>query len=125
MPESRPHSGAAGTPGQQRGEVVRLAITGCEVWVETATRGAGRSAAVIARRLPRLVDLGRVAGTASPEAGRAWFALRDEMLTTWRELAWVSWEESRRAIDELETRTRPDAPPTDPTAWLRRTRVKP
>jgi hypothetical protein len=44
--------------------------------------------------------------------------LRDELFGLLRELAGVSWHESRRAIDKLDLRTRngdsPSKPPTRP-----------
>jgi hypothetical protein len=63
------------------------------------------------------------ATSSSPTAPTSRQVLRDELFELMRELAGVSWHESRRAIDELDRRTRTVTAPTDrPT---RPYRVKP
>jgi len=101
--------------------VAQLAVASSVVAVAATARGWARGTSVCVRHAgawPRL--LLQASTGAGPASARA--VLRDEVLGLWRDLALVSWEESRRAIDALDASTRTAAGEARPR---RRYRVKP
>jgi hypothetical protein len=88
--------------------VPQLLLTGSTVFIATALRGMSRSLGVYAQHASSLARLAAEASSNTPTAPRARAVLRDEVLEVWREVAHVSWQESRRAIDEFDARTRPE-----------------
>jgi hypothetical protein len=65
-----------------------------------------------------LIRLGWDSTCGSPPAPMSPQLLRDEMLALMHEVAGISWHEARRALDEVDLRTRGDraasGPPTRP-----------
>ena len=108
--------------GARRPFLPHLLITSSTIAVGSVARGAVRNVVLIGRHAGALARLAVDASSRSPSAPTAQNVLRDELLELWRELAAVSWQESRRAIDELDARTRS----TEPAPVERRGhRVKP
>lgn len=69
--------------------------------------GAGGLELIFART-PSLVRLATVALVGQQDAEKAQLAFRDELLALMRDSAEVTWRELRRAVDDLDARTRPE-----------------
>ena len=96
------------------------------VGATTALRVGTGCAMLLRRRSGPLVSLAVRAslGPGGPEAQAAEATLRDELVALARESAELSWREMRRAVDALDSSTRPIDRPRD--AQPRRPyRVKP
>ena len=101
----------------------RLLATGSIVLATATLRTCSRSLKLCAEHSTSLVRLTADYTFGSPSAPRSRQVFRDELLGLMRELADVSWHESRRAIDALDLRTRSGCTTSDqPT---RPYRVKP
>ena len=107
-------------PGEAASEdpldLTRAMVTGSKVLATATLRTAARSLTLCGRHSVSLIRLTADATSRSPTAPTSRHVLRDELFELMRELAGVSWHESRRAIDELDLRTRPatSAQPTRP-----------
>jgi hypothetical protein len=101
----------------------RLLATGSLVLVTATFRTCMQSLRLCGERSVPLIRLTAdyMSGSASAPTSRQ--ILRDEVLGLVRELAGVSWRESRRAIDELDLRTRSGS--TTSEQLTRPYRVKP
>lgn len=101
----------------------RLLATGSIVLATATVRTCSRSLKLCAEHSGSLVRLaaGYTSGSSSVPMSRQMF--RDELLGLMRELADVSWHESRRAIDAVDLRTRSGF--TTPDQPTRPYRVKP
>jgi hypothetical protein len=87
-------------------DVSRVLVTGSKVLATATLRTCARSLKLCGRHSGSLVRLTADATSGSPTAPTSRQVLRDELFELMRELAGVSWHESRRAIDELDRRTR-------------------
>lgn len=101
----------------------RLLVTGSIVLATATVRTCSQSLKLCAEHSGSLVRLtaGYTSGSSSAPKSRQMF--RDELLGLMRELADVSWHESRRAIDALDLGTRSGC--TTPDQPARPYRVKP
>lgn len=96
--------------------VARMFLTGSVVIAESSMRAWSRGARLCVEHAPALIELTRGASSVSGEAPVKQAELRDEVLGLAREIAVLGWLEARRAIDELDTRTRePEAVTPLPT----------
>ena len=111
-----------GAPSDDGLDFSRALATGSKVLATATLRTCARSVMVCGRHSASLIRLTADATSRSPSAPASRRVLRDELFELMRELAGVSWHESRRAIDELDRRTRSDATSEQPT---RPYRVKP
>ena len=93
--------------------VPRTALTTSLVAAESTFRVWIRSAKLCAMHAPAILRLSRDASSMSDESTRVQAQLRDEVLGLARDVAMVGWLEARRAIDELDTRTRDRRATTD------------
>ena len=84
----------------------RLLATGSMMLATATFRTCLRSLKLCGEHSVTLLRLTADDVAGSPSAPTSRQALRDEVLGLMRELASVSWCESRRAIDELDLRTR-------------------
>jgi hypothetical protein len=84
----------------------RLLATGSIVLATASLRTCSRSLKLCAEHSTSLVRLTADYTSGSPSAPTSRQVFRDELLGLMRELADVSWHESRRAIDALDLRTR-------------------
>ena len=86
--------------------VPRLMATTSYVLFASGLRTAGRWSELCVRRSQELTKLaiGSMAGEDGARVSQA--QLRDEVLGLVREMAEVSWQEARRAIDQLDEQTR-------------------
>lgn len=101
----------------------RLVATGSMVVADATFRTCTKSLKLVGEHSASLIRLTADAASGSASAPTSRSVLRDELFGLMRELAGVSWHESRRAIDKFDLRTRSDAsPPEQPS---RPYRVKP
>jgi hypothetical protein len=84
----------------------RLLATGSMVLTTATFRTCLRSLKLCGEHSASLIRLTADYTSGSPSAPTSRQVLRDELLGLMRELAGVAWHESRRAIDELDLRTR-------------------
>ena len=114
------HRPAAPTP-PDRWFVPRLFMTGSAVIAESTVRAWSRSVRLCVDHTTALIRLTVGASSSTSKTPLLQAELRDEVLGLAREIATVGWLEVRRAIDELDTRTRdPEAVtarPTRPYGW--------
>ena len=93
--------------------VPRMALTASLVAAESTLRVWTRSAKLFALHAPAILQLSRDASSTSDDSTRVQAQLRDEVLGLARDVAMLGWLEARRAIDELDTRTRDRKATTD------------
>jgi hypothetical protein len=101
----------------------RLLATGSILLATATLRTCSRSLKLCAEHSTSLVRLTADFASGSPSAPKSRQMFRDELLGLMRELADVSWHESRRAIDALDLRTHSGCTTSDQPA--RPHRVKP
>lgn len=92
--------------------VPRMALTASLVAVESTLRVWTRSAKLCALHAPAILQLSRDASTSGGST-KVQAQLRDEVLGLARDVAMLGWLEARRAIDELDKRTRDRQATTD------------
>ena len=93
-------------PSDGRFDLPRLLVTGSVVLATATVRTCSRSLRLCGDRSGSLIRLTADARSGSPSATTSRQVLRDELFGLLREIAGVSWHESRRAIDDLDLRTR-------------------
>lgn len=93
-------------PSDDRFDLPRLLVTGSVVLATATVRTCSRSLRLCGERSGSLIRLTVDATSGSPSATTSRQVLRDELFGLMREIAGVSWHESRRAIDDLDLRTR-------------------
>ena len=93
--------------------VPRMALTASMVAAESTLRVWTRSAKLFALHAPAILQLSRDASSTSDDSTRVQAQLRDEVLGLARDVAMLGWLEARRAIDELDSRTRDGRATTD------------
>ncbi len=93
--------------------VARMALTASLVAAESTFRIWTRSAKLFASHAPAIMALSRDASSTSNDSTKVQAQLRDEVLGLARDVAMLGWLEARRAIDELDTRTRDGRATTD------------
>jgi len=103
-------------------DLSRALVTGSKVLATATLRTCARSLKLCGQHSASLIRLTADATSGSPSAPTSRRFLRNELFELMRELAGVSWHESRRAIDELDIRTRSSDSTSVPT---RPYRVKP
>ena len=89
-----------------RFDLPRLLVTGSMVLAAATVRTCSRSLRLCGERSGSLIRLTVDATSGSPSSATSQQVLRDELFGLMREIAGVSWHESRRAIDDLDLRTR-------------------
>lgn len=119
MDQGRGEDGSAG----DRFFLPRLLAVGSVVLATETVRTCSRSLKLCAEHSNSLVRLAADCASGSPSAATSGHVFRDELLGLMREIADVSWHESRRAIDALDLRTRGDGTTSEGPA--RPYRVKP
>jgi hypothetical protein len=95
-----------GTSSGGRLLLPRLLVTGSMVLATATFRTCSRSLKLCGEHSVSLIRLTADYTSGSPSAPTSRQVLRDELLGLMREITSVSWHESRRAIDELDLRTR-------------------
>jgi hypothetical protein len=110
---------ARGAPWRTAVVLSRILTSGTSAAVTAGWRAGTGGLQLCLCRSPTLVKLAVESGTSADRAAVAASGLRDEMLGLVRELADLSWRETRRALDDLDAQTRVE----DPVVPLRARRV--
>jgi hypothetical protein len=85
-----------------------MLATGSLVTSATAFRVGAGCLELLVERTPPLARLAVRASAGGHEAGQAQAAFRDDFIALARDSAELSWRELRRAVDDLDSFTRPD-----------------